>query len=158
CRRSIRSGRRGSAARGSAPAPGLRGRDRRGARRARRPVPRAAMPPAATGGGAPRCGSRAGELPQQRQDLPIDVLAAERTHMAEADAPGLVENIGLRHAVDAELDADPAVAVDAYATIRVAELRQEFLRVLGLVLIGDAVEGAAAILLEAHQERMLGAA
>src|SRR5439155_19593941 len=62
------------------------------------------------------------ELLQERHDLRVDHALRQRTDVLEADDALLVDDERLGHAVDAEVDADAAVAVRYRDGVGVAEL------------------------------------
>src|ERR1043166_7495377 len=77
--------------------------------------------------------------------------------MLVADAPLAIDNEGLRDAIDAPIDADPAV-IGADPRIRVAERRDPRHRGILFVLVVDAVDRHALGRGERLQYGMLGAA
>src|SRR5512138_637446 len=86
------------------------------------------------------------ELPQQRHDLRLDHALRQRSDVLEANHALLVDHERLRHAVDAEVDADATVVVRQRDGVGVAELLQPAACVVALVLV-----------VQAHQRRQLGA-
>src|SRR5579875_4003888 len=95
------------------------------------PTQSAAAPtavPSLVGGGRRLVGSPV-EAGDQRQDAPLDVLCTQRTDMAVTDAPGGIDDIGLGHAVDPEIDRRRAAAVDTDAAIGLAEIVEKAPRV-----------------------------
>src|SRR5260370_18973649 len=64
-------------------------------------------------------------LLEARQQLALDAVAVERSDMAVADVAGAVDEVGLGHAVDAEIDADAAVLIEPDAAAGIAELGEE---------------------------------
>src|SRR5712692_11523918 len=103
-------------------------------------------------------GVSSADLLEARQQLALDAVAVERSDMAVADVAGAVDEVGLGHAVEAEIDADAAVLIEPDAAVGIAELGEEARRLLRLVLVGDAEERHVLLLGEAHQQRVLGAA
>src|SRR6188508_2150733 len=98
------------------------------------------------------------ELLQQRLDLVRQHVGRQRADVLQADDAVLVDDEGLGHAVDAEVDADPALDVVERGVVRIAEAGQPAGGVLALVLVVEAVERHHLLLRELDQQRMLLAA
>src|SRR5947199_7582225 len=64
------------------------------------------------------------ELFHEGLDARLDDLGRQRPDVLHADHAALVDDEGLGHAVHAEVDADPAVAVERRHVVRVAELAE----------------------------------
>src|SRR6185369_6751960 len=75
--------------------------------------------------------------------------------MTIGDLAITADHVGLRHAVDAEIDRDAAGAVDADAGIGIAVTAEIAPRRSLIVLIVNAVEPDRLILGESHEQRML---
>src|SRR6187401_534016 len=98
------------------------------------------------------------ELLQQGLDLRREHIGRDRADVLVADHAVLVDDEGLGHAVDAEVDADAALDVVERRVVRIAEAREPAVGVLALVLVVEAVERHDLLLRELDEERMLLAA
>src|SRR5215472_6127784 len=108
-------------------------------------------------GAALRAGFRV-HAGDQRQDLAVHVMLAQRADMAITDMPGSVHDIGLRHSVDSEIDRGCSVLIDANAMIGVADIAEKMACIGQFVLIRNAVEDDAGRTSKRHQGRLLLAA
>src|SRR6516225_1106753 len=88
----------------------------------------AGRPMASASSAAIRRRASAIELPQQRQHIVAQHLGRQRADLLVADHALLVDDEGLGHAVDAEVDAHAAVGVEQRGVVRVAALGQPLLR------------------------------
>src|SRR6267143_1318224 len=82
----------------------------------------------------------------------------QRADELVADHAALVDDVGLRHAVHAVVDADPAVEIEGREPVRVAKALQPAERIVALVLVIQPVNRHRAALREFDQDRMLVAA
>src|SRR5712692_8143371 len=95
---------------------------------------------------------------QQGDELVAHQLAGDRTDALVADHAALVDDVGLRHAVHAVVDANPAVEIQGREPVWVAEAFQPAERIVALVLVIEPVQRCRAALREFDQHRMLVAA
>src|SRR2546426_9435378 len=98
------------------------------------------------------------EFIQQGDELVAHQLAGDRADALVADHAALVDDVGLRHAVHAVVDADPAVEIEGRQPVRIAEALQPAERIVGLVLVIEPVQRRRGALRELDQHRMLVAA
>src|SRR6202022_2016620 len=84
-----------------------------------------------------------------------DVRCGHRADLAVTDVAATVDDIGLGHPVNSEIDRGDTVAIEADAAKRVTETIKEATRILGFVFVGDAVEGDAGAPRQRHQLPML---
>src|SRR5262249_39721988 len=155
-RRSTGSGRPGSAAAATARAPVLRAPDRRGALAASPPAP--ALREAKLRRRRRPSASLALQLRDERQQGLVKSLGRNGADVLVTDAPVAIDHEGLRHAVDAEIDSDPARFIVANRSIGIAQFAQPLARVGGLVLVVDAIDRHPTLALQAQQDRVLRAA
>ena len=74
--------------------------------------------------------------------------------MLEGDNPLAIDHEGLRHAIDAPLDAHAPVAVGAHAGIGIAQFGEKGAGIGCRIVIIDAEDFNLAALGQVHQERM----
>src|SRR2546427_3359903 len=98
------------------------------------------------------------EFIDQRDELFLDQLVGDRADALVADHAALVDDVGLRHAVHAVVDADPAVEIEGRQPVRVAEALQPAERIVARVLVIEPVQRCRGALRELDQHRMLVAA
>src|SRR5664279_5053778 len=98
------------------------------------------------------------ELLEQRLDLVGEDLGRERADVLHADDAVAVDDEGLRHAVHAEIDADPSLVVEERGVVRVAEAGQPAVGVEPRVLVVEAIDRHGALLGELDEHRVLLAA
>src|SRR5712691_4438095 len=95
---------------------------------------------------------------QQGGELVAHQLAGDRADALVADHAALVDDVGLRHAVYAVVDADPAVEIEGREPVRVAKALQPAERIVALILVIQPVQRCRGALRELDQHRMLVAA
>src|SRR5438445_5944716 len=95
---------------------------------------------------------------QQGNQLLAHQFAGDRADALVTDHAALVDDVGLRHAVYAVVDADPAVEIEGRQPVRIAEALQPAERIVGLVLVIEPVQRCRAALRERDEYRMLVAA
>src|ERR1035441_3875178 len=130
-----------------------------------RDVARATLMPttiAKTGLCRPRCVESSGigllQLFEQGLDLGRERFLGERADVLHADDAALVDDERFGHAVDAEVDADAAFAVEQRGVVRVAEARQPAAGIGALVLVVEPIDRHEVLLRELDEQRMLLAA
>src|ERR1700687_4844154 len=79
------------------------------------------------------------ERRDERQDRAVETRLGQRPDMLVANAAGPIDDEGLRHAIDAPIDANPPV-IGADPRIRIAERGDPGERGIPLVLVVDAVD------------------
>src|SRR5437879_12732221 len=77
---------------------------------------------------------------QQGNELVAHQLAGDRADALVADHAALVDDVGLRHAVHAVVDADPAVEVERRQPVGIAEALQPAERIGARVLVIEPVQ------------------
>src|SRR6478752_10213753 len=96
-----------------------------------------------------------GKLPDQRQDFLREDLARHRADLLVADDAALVDHVGLRHAVDAVVDADASLRVDYGEVVGIAVRGEPAQPILAPVLVVQSIDGHGARLRQLEQHRML---
>src|SRR5713226_4189185 len=94
------------------------------------------------------------ELLHQRQHLLLDELRGQRADALVTDDAALVDHVGLWHAVDAVIDADPAFDVIDREPIGIAHRLEPRQAVLAPVLVVQPVERDRPAFREVEQHRM----
>src|SRR5881396_539695 len=95
---------------------------------------------------------------QQGNELVAHQLDGDRADALVADHAALVDDVGLRHAVHAVVDADPAVEIERRQPVGIAEALQPAERVVARVLVIEPVQRCCGALGKLDQHRMLVAA
>src|SRR6266436_4414421 len=95
---------------------------------------------------------------QQGNQLVTHQLAGDRADALVADHAALVDDVGLRHAVYAVVDADPAVEIEGRQPVGIAEALQPAERIVARVLVIEPIQRCRGALRERDQHRMLVAA
>src|SRR5690625_2949577 len=92
----------------------------------------------------PRMSASGLRLFDRRQDFALDLALRDRADMFVDDHAIAVDDKGLGHAIDAEIDAGAPARIRADQRVGIAELAQEAERVVLLVLVNDSMDGNAA--------------
>src|SRR6516225_9538563 len=94
----------------------------------------------------------------QRQDCPVKGLRCYRTNLLEGDPASCIDDKGLRHAVNPPVDRDPPADVGPSAGIRITHPIEPAGRIIGLVLVIEAMDWDRVLRFQPHQHGMLLAA
>src|SRR5258706_174455 len=98
------------------------------------------------------------EFLHQRKNFFLEYLCRDRADALVADYAALVDHVGLGHAIDAVVDADPAVGVESRQLVGIAHVLQPRQAFGALVLVVQAVDRHDSALREIEQHRVFLAA
>src|SRR6516162_1926401 len=119
------------------------------------PSPARTASPSRNATNSARFAGRCRDPADQRQDLAFHIFGRQRADLAKADVAAAVDDVGLRHAVNPEIDRRAAGAINPDTAIGVPETVEKTARVLRLVLVGYPFEGDARSMRQRHQLRVL---
>src|SRR6516225_662738 len=119
------------------------------------PSPARTASPSRNATNSARFAGRCRDPADQRQDLAFHIFGRQRADLAKADVAAAVDDVGLRHAVNPEIDCRAAIAVDADAAIGVAETIKKAARILRLILVGHPFKSDARPMRQTDQLRVL---